>query len=148
VSSYFFQLPLNGSLHKDTSHAHLVLVPAVFQSFYCNYIRRTLLQNGQQTFLKPSMDNWEVFYVVKSTSKRNFSALHDSKLDIRSRYFVVVLLVLCSCLNGKQPCKALKFLLLLLRIQVERLMTSVMAFVITVDWLRCEANCHTLLGGR
>ena len=35
----------------------------------------------------------------------------------------------------------------LLRIQVERLMTSVIAFVITVDWLCCEANCHTLLGG-
>ena len=35
----------------------------------------------------------------------------------------------------------------LLRIQVERLMTSVIAFVITVNWLRCEANCHTLLGG-
>ena len=32
------------------------------------------------------------------------------------------------------------------RIQVERLMTSVIAFVITVDWLRCE-NCQTLLGG-
>ena len=29
----------------------------------------------------------------------------------------------------------------LLWIQVERLMTSVIAFVITVDWLRCEANC-------
>ena len=26
-------------------------------------------------------------------------------------------------------------------------MTSVIAFVITVDWLRCEANCQTLLGG-
>ena len=36
---------------------------------------------------------------------------------------------------------------LLLRIQVERLMTSVIAFVITVDWLRCEANCQALLGG-
>ena len=35
----------------------------------------------------------------------------------------------------------------LLRIQVERLMTSVIAFVITVDWLRCEANCQALLGG-
>ena len=35
----------------------------------------------------------------------------------------------------------------LLRIQVERLMTSVIAFVVRVDWLRCEANCHTLLGG-
>ena len=33
------------------------------------------------------------------------------------------------------------------RIQVERLMTSVIAFVITVDWLRCETNCQTLLGG-
>ena len=30
--------------------------------------------------------------------------------------------------------------------QVERLMTSVIAFVITVAWLHCEANCHTLLG--
>ena len=36
----------------------------------------------------------------------------------------------------------------LLRIQVERLMTSVIALVITVDWLRCEANCQTLLGVR
>ena len=35
----------------------------------------------------------------------------------------------------------------LLRIEVERLMTSVIALVITVDWLHCEANCHTLLGG-
>ena len=35
----------------------------------------------------------------------------------------------------------------ILRIQVERLMTSVIAFVITVDWLRCEANCQVLLGG-
>ena len=26
-------------------------------------------------------------------------------------------------------------------------MTSVIAFVITVDWLRCEANCQTLLAG-
>ena len=26
-------------------------------------------------------------------------------------------------------------------------MTPVVAFVITVDWLRCEANCQTLLGG-
>ena len=26
-------------------------------------------------------------------------------------------------------------------------MTSVIAFVITVDWLRCEANCQALLGG-
>ena len=26
-------------------------------------------------------------------------------------------------------------------------MTSNIAFVITVDWLRCEANCQTLLGG-
>ena len=26
-------------------------------------------------------------------------------------------------------------------------MTSVIAFVITVDWLCCEANCQTLLGG-
>ena len=34
----------------------------------------------------------------------------------------------------------------LLRIQVERLMTSVIALVITVNWLRCEANCQTLLG--
>ena len=25
-------------------------------------------------------------------------------------------------------------------------MTSVIAFTITVDWLRCEANCQTLLG--
>ena len=33
------------------------------------------------------------------------------------------------------------------RIQVERLMMSVFAFIITVDWLRCEANCQTLLGG-
>ena len=33
------------------------------------------------------------------------------------------------------------------QIQVERLMTSNIAFVITVDWLRCEANCQTLLGG-
>ena len=33
------------------------------------------------------------------------------------------------------------------RIQVERLMLSVIAFVITVDWLHCEANCQTLLGG-
>ena len=33
------------------------------------------------------------------------------------------------------------------RIQVESLMTLVIAFVITVDWLRCEANCQTLLGG-
>ena len=33
------------------------------------------------------------------------------------------------------------------RIQVERLMTSNIAFVITVDWLRCETNCQTLLGG-
>ena len=33
------------------------------------------------------------------------------------------------------------------RIQVEHLMTSVIAFVITVDWLRCKANCQTLLGG-
>ena len=36
---------------------------------------------------------------------------------------------------------------LLLRIQVERFMTSVITFVITVDWLRCEANSQTLLGG-
>ena len=33
------------------------------------------------------------------------------------------------------------------RIQVEHFMTSVIAFVITVDWLRCKANCQTLLGG-
>ena len=26
-------------------------------------------------------------------------------------------------------------------------MTSAIAFVITVDLLRCEANCQTLLGG-
>ena len=26
-------------------------------------------------------------------------------------------------------------------------MTSVIAFVIRVDWLRCKANCQTLLGG-
>ena len=26
-------------------------------------------------------------------------------------------------------------------------MMSVIAFVITVDWLRCEANCQALLGG-
>ena len=26
-------------------------------------------------------------------------------------------------------------------------MTSVIVFVLTVDWLRCEANCQTLLGG-
>ena len=26
-------------------------------------------------------------------------------------------------------------------------MTSVIAFVITVDWLRCETNCQALLGG-
>ena len=35
----------------------------------------------------------------------------------------------------------------ILRIQVERLMTSVIAFVIMVDWLCCEANCQALLGG-
>ena len=35
----------------------------------------------------------------------------------------------------------------LLRIQVERLMTSVIAFVVTVDSFCFEANCHTLLGG-
>ena len=34
----------------------------------------------------------------------------------------------------------------LLRIQVERLMTSVIVFVITVDWLPCKANCQALLG--
>ena len=33
------------------------------------------------------------------------------------------------------------------RIQVERLMTSNIAFVTTVDWLRCKANYQTLLGG-
>ena len=33
------------------------------------------------------------------------------------------------------------------RIHVERLMTSVIAFVMVVDWLRCEANYQTLLGG-
>ena len=53
------------------------------------------------------MDNWEVFYVVKVPQNENFSALHDSKLNIRSRYFVVTLLVFCICLNGKRPCKAL-----------------------------------------
>ena len=39
VSSYFIQLPrnINGRVHKDTSHAHLVLDLTVFQSFYCNY---------------------------------------------------------------------------------------------------------------
>ena len=37
--------------------------------------------------------------------------------------------------------------LLLQRIQVERLTTSVIAFVITVDWFLCEANWQTLLGG-
>ena len=37
VSSYFIQLPRNGRVHKDTSHAHLVLDLTVFQSFYCNY---------------------------------------------------------------------------------------------------------------
>ena len=26
-------------------------------------------------------------------------------------------------------------------------MTSVIAFVIMVDWLHCKANCQTLLGG-
>ena len=26
-------------------------------------------------------------------------------------------------------------------------MTSVVAFVIMVDWLHCEANCQVLLGG-
>ena len=26
-------------------------------------------------------------------------------------------------------------------------MTSVIVFVLTVDWLRCKANCQTLLGG-
>ena len=36
---------------------------------------------------------------------------------------------------------------LILRIQVECLMTSVIAFVVTVNWLRCEANCQTLLAG-
>ena len=35
----------------------------------------------------------------------------------------------------------------LLWIQVERLITSVIVFVITVDGLCCEANCYTLLGG-
>ena len=34
----------------------------------------------------------------------------------------------------------------ILPIQVERLMMSVIAFVITVDWLCCEANCQALLG--
>ena len=33
------------------------------------------------------------------------------------------------------------------RIHVERLMTSVITFVMVVDWLRCEANYQTLLGG-
>ena len=33
------------------------------------------------------------------------------------------------------------------RIQVECLMMSVIVFIITVDWLHCEANCQTLLGG-
>ena len=37
--------------------------------------------------------------------------------------------------------------LYVLRIQVERLMTSVISFIIMVDWLRCEANCEALLGG-
>ena len=32
-------------------------------------------------------------------------------------------------------------------IKVERLMTSVIVFIITVDWLHCKANCQTLLGG-
>ena len=32
------------------------------------------------------------------------------------------------------------------RIQVERLMTSVISFVIMVDWLRCKANSQMLLG--
>ena len=35
----------------------------------------------------------------------------------------------------------------LLRIQFERLMSSVIGFVITVDWLCCDANCQALLGG-
>ena len=54
----------------------------------------------------------------------------------------------------KIPCYSLTFhdnLLFvrekILRIQVERLMTSVIAFVVTVDWLRCEANWPTLLDG-
>ena len=50
--------------------------------------------------------------------------------------------IYCSChFNHHQKLTAC-----LLRIQVECLMTSVIAFVITVDWLRCKANCQALLG--
>ena len=35
------------------------------------------------------MDDWEVLYVAKNTSKRSVGTLHDSKLQ--KEYFVVLL---------------------------------------------------------
>ena len=46
---------------------HLVLVPVVFQSFYCN--SSTTLSDGQQTLLKLSADSWEELNAVKTPSK-------------------------------------------------------------------------------
>ena len=44
-----------------------MLVPVVFQSFYCN--SSTILLDGQQTLLKLSADSWEELNAVKTPSK-------------------------------------------------------------------------------
>ena len=62
---------------------HLVLVPAVFQSLYCNltpYKTDTFLRRTRDT-LKSSTDTCEVVFLVKNTSKRIVAAENDSKLQ-------------------------------------------------------------------
>ena len=69
VSSYFIQLLLNGRVHKDTSHAHLVLDLTVFNHFTVTIlsIRRTPLQNFETV-------NGQLGSVLcsESTPKRKF----------------------------------------------------------------------------
>ena len=74
------QLFLDGHPYKmDTSvRRHLVLIRAVYQSFYCNYTLHKTVTSLRRT----KTDNWEVLYVAKNTSRRNVQgALHDSKLQ-------------------------------------------------------------------
>ena len=67
-----------------------MLVPVVFQSFYCD--SSTTLSDGQQTLLKLSADSWEELNAVTQNrnQNRNVGALHDSKLQ-NFGYFVVLL---------------------------------------------------------
>ncbi len=77
-------------LYRETSirltppeDGHMVMVPAVFQSFYCNqtpYKTDTSLRWTMDT-LQSLTDTWEVFFISENTSKL--------RIDLKQSYLYI-----------------------------------------------------------